>query len=248
MKPDNLPEPEEYFRVMEEHFRNNPDSPWLEVFCRRAMQMRGYSTRNVALILTQFSKATYVAGKSQYEQMGADVRPNAFPIAISVPLASSAETKTTKFTWAMVYDIKHTTMEYLPYEQKITPKECLQKAVHLAKQAGMSVAVANIASGAWKELHGTNLYLRKGVSTEIMCQLIFHELAYVALVKEGTNERQAYSLAAIVSYSVGVGLGLEMPPLSQPHKIVACEGAGLLPNMDKSLKVAKRIAKALNKA
>ena len=233
-----------YFQVMENTVRTDPKSPWLELFCQRAMGMGNFSTRNVALILTQLPNATFVAGRSQFKERGVYVAPGATPIYITAPKADKAQLKTGSFSWAVVYDISQTTAPS-PRRKQFESTDCLKRAARLARQAGIKIMTADLADGAWKVLDGTNLYIRNGASKEMMCQLIFHELAYWALVKDGAPQNRAYSLAAIASYSVGVGLGLTMPLLSHPHKLVACEGLGLLSNVDSSLKVAKRLLKAL---
>lgn len=236
-----------YFDAMEATIRQDATNPWIEAFCQRAMMMRAYSVRNVALILSQFPEATYVAGRSQFKEEGIAVLPGATPIYITAPRANHAEAQAGGFSWATVYDVSQTSARPSRHRKK-GAAEYLQRVVRLTKQAGINVVSANLTNGAWKVLEGTTLYLKKGVAPELAFQLICHELAYWALVKEGAAARLAFSLAAIVSYSVGVGLGLPMPNLSPQHKLVACEGAKLLSNMDRSIKVAKRLLSAVKKA
>ena len=248
MKRQGQTDAEIYFSAIESDVRTNVSSSWLEVFCQRAMTgMFGYSVKNVATALYQFPQATEIAGEAVYQENRATVLRGAFPIRILSPSKASDGQTAKKFTWVTVYDVSQTTAN--PKKQYVVDEKVQLKKMHRwAKQAGFSVEFTTAALPTPKVVQGDHIYLQVGISDAIAAESICQELAKAAFVaKEKIEPTLLTALAAIAGYCVSVNCGLPVPNLSQADKLTACIGNGLLANTEKSIKMAKRICKALRK-
>ena len=243
---------DEYFAAIEGDLRaSQGTSPWLELFCGRAMGMQNYSTRNVASILLQFPAATDVAGASVYRERGAMVLPGAMPIWITAPKrASDGQKAAAGFRMVEVYDVSQTTT--VSRKRKfLKEQEFLKKVYRLTKKAGFRAEYTNLTMGAWKVVDRIGnedvIFLQAGLSPAISGQLLCQELIRIALVKEGRTDMSlvAYAMADVSSYCVAVGFGMQVPNLHPMDKLNACLGPGLLVNTDTSLKMAKRVCTAI---
>jgi len=237
----------EYFRYMEADIFQNPESSWLEVFCQRAMMIRGYSVRNVARILAQFPQATYVAGRQQYEESGIYVLNGATAIRIYAPLAKG-EQKTRTYSAVDVYDISQTSARHRRTPRQPSPAEHLKKVCLLAKAAGLSVVSADLVSGAWKVLEGNVLYIKDGIPTQIAAQLVAQELLRLAIEQEHPELAWlATQISVVASYALEASYGYEVPPLAHTYKMTLCTNGRLLTYVDIAVRTAKRMARQLKK-
>ena len=249
MRKRNTPtDADVYFSAIENDVRTNVSSSWLEVFCQRAMTgMFSYSVKNVATALYQFPQATEIAGEKTYQENRASVLDGAFPIRILSPSQASDGQSTKKFTWVTVYDVSQTTAN--PKKRYVVDEKTqLKKMYRWAKQAGFVVEYTTVSLPTPKVVQGDHIYLQVGISDAIASELICQELAKAAFVaKEKIEPTLVTALAAIASYCVSVNCGLPVPNLSQANKLTACIGDGLLANTEKSVKMARRICRALRK-
>ena len=238
----------EYFKLMVSDIKQNPNSLWLEGFCQRAMWMSSYSIKNVANILIQFPNATYVAGRQQYEDIGAELYNDAVPIRIFAPAWSKPGQNASNFVAVNVYDISQTSAIRKFTNHSKTPEAHLKKLVKLAKLIGINVVSANLTTGPWKILDGNTLYIKNGIPILVASQLIAQQLAFIAIYQNHPKFKSvATPISILISYLVEIGAGFTAPNLSQSHKLALCEGAGLLVYISKARAIAKEMIHELRK-
>lgn len=243
----NIGTAKEFFTNMEQTVYATARNNVIEEFLLRAMNIGGYSTKNVARILTQFPQATYVAGRSSYQERGVIVYDGATPIIVYAP-QSQKGCKTKGFSYVEVFDVSQTSA-HSERSSKLTADELLGKAVALAKKSGVRVVVADLQAAGSKVLEGNTLFIKKGFPNAIMAQLLLQELAYWTLLAERSvpNSATAFAISVATSYAVTTAYGIQVPLLSQKYKLNLCAG-GLVNNIDMALKLAKRLRAGIRKS
>lgn len=226
----------DFFRAMEAGMIN---TVWLEGFLQRAILMRQYSLQNVARILTQLPNATYVAGRQQYEELGAFVRNGATPIRICAPEGRSQKVR---FVEVEVFDISQTTA----HRKQTSPEDKHPaKMAKLAHKMGFSTRTCSMES-SWKIVEKQVIFIKEGLPPAITAQLICQEMAYWQIWKEYPSLRNiTKSLSIAVSYCVESALGGYIPNLAKEVKEDLRKGDGFYKNLNLILKSSKRILKAI---
>ena len=242
----NIGTAKEFFTTMEQTIYATAYSNVVEDFLHRAMTIGGYSTKNVARILSQFPQATYVAGQATFQERGIEVYDGATPITVYAP-QSQKGCKTKDFSYVHVFDVSQTTARY-ERSTKLNADELLGKAVALANKAGVKVVVADLQTGS-KVLEGNTLFIKKGFPNAIIAQLLFQELAHWTILKEqsATNPTTAFAISVAASYAITEAYGVQVPLLAQKYKLDLCAG-GLVNNIDLALKLAKRIRSGIRRS
>lgn len=166
-------------------------------------RFRQYSFRNIMMILAQYSDAEHIAGFQTWKQLGRWVKPGETGIAILAPMVGKPRTEDRHqeanderkrpfgFRVVHVFDYKQTEGRELFELSPVIgdPGEAVQILKRVYRSLGIRLEYGPLPGGARGLSTGGRVIIREGLTPEMECRVMAHELSHELLHTSGRRDK-----------------------------------------------------------
>lgn len=199
-------------------------------------RFRQYSFRNILMILAQYPDAEHVAGFNTWKQLSRWVKPGETGIAILAPMVGKPGSDNREqemdderkrlfgFRVVHVFDYKQTEGRELFELSPVLgdPGEAVQILKQVYRSLGIRLEYGSLPGGARGVSTGGRVIIRDGLTPEMECRVMAHELAHEILHASGQRDKtltrtMAETEAEAVAYVVCQACQVDSRELSSEY-------------------------------
>lgn len=215
---------------------NGEGTEKLRLYLNAMAQFRQYSFRNIMMILAQYSDAEHVAGFNTWKQLGRWVKPGETGIAILAPMVGKPGSvnrdqemdderkRLFGFRVVHVFDYKQTEGRELFELSPVLgdPGEAVQILKRVYRSLGIRLEYGPLPGGARGMSTGGRVIIRDGLTPEMECRVLAHELSHELLHTPDRRDRtltrtMAETEAEAVAYVVCQACQVDSRELSSEY-------------------------------